>query len=751
MKKVYTLLIWFFITYSIPAISQPGWNLKENSIWPCIMDSALDFTSGSPVKIKSGIQVYWCTGTTDMVSYASVCDPGGNMLFYTDGDSIWNKNNQVMPNGFIQSATSGSSQGLLIVPVLSNPNQYYLFSFEGPLEYVLSYTIIDLTLDHGLGDVVPGKRNIPLDSGLTDAIVATPGNNCDIWLISHDVSDTLFKSYHITTDGLDTAVVQSRVGSFAGFYGFLFTNFAVSPNRQKLAFAGWGLNGSNVSLLDFNAATGEITNPLVLDSFGFFTSFAYGVCFSPDNSKLYTTISDTNNYDFPGGWSEPCIGHIWQYDVSLSSASAIASSGIEIPQQYYYWWGTMISPPLRLGPDGKIYLPADDAYTPPEAELNDTIPYIGCINYPNLSGSACNFQCHAIMVSSPPSALLSSTCAAYTISSTGDTSFYIPGSELLPYALGADYVKPLLGDSAYIRTDTTVCLPLKDSITLHAPPGYFHYTWNDGSTDTVRKVLTPGTYFVHAQTYCHIRVDTFVIKGVDVHFSLGDDTTFCNAPFPYTLHVPVRNAAYSWQDGSKDSIYTVTQSGVYAVVVTNGNCHASDSVRITFINAPQHLGNDTVLCSGQPIQLRLQANVPAGGIVEWSNGTFDSSLWVQDTGSYWIRVTDGPCRFGDTINISMQICDCMFNMPSAFSPNNDGKNDLFRPIIQPDCPVTDYLFTIYNRWGQMVWMSRDPKQGWNGTFNGVPQELGTYEYIIQFNAGTKEKKHFQKGDVALVR
>ncbi|MGN6567264.1 MAG: gliding motility-associated C-terminal domain-containing protein [Flavipsychrobacter sp.] len=744
MRKFYLFVLLFSLMYVNPMFAQPGWNLKENNVWPCIMDSALDFNSGSPVKVKSGIPVYWCSGLTNMVSFASVCDKSGNLLFYSDGDSVWGKNHLTMPNGYITARTSGSSQGLQIVPVLNNPNQYYLFSLDGPLNYVLSYSIIDLSLNHGLGDIVAGKKNIPIDSGLTDAVIATPGNNCDIWLISHDASDTLFKSYHITTDGIDTQVVQSRAGVYASFYSFLFSNMAVSPDRRKLAFAGWGLSANQaVELFDFDANTGKISNTLVLDSNTNYSLFPYGVCFSPDNTKLYFTSSDTGSNFWSTG-IQPYIGYIHQYEINLSSPAAIVSSGVQLSQQFYYFWGTMISPPLRLGPDGKIYLPADDAYCPPEVEPNDTIPYIGCINSPNLKGNACNFQPHAIVVSSPPASALSPSCA------TG-SPLYIPGSELLPYALGADYVKPLIGDSAYVRKDTTICLPLQDSIVLHAPSGYYEYKWNDGNTDSVRKIWNAGTYYVHAQTYCHVQVDTFVINEVNEHFSLGPDTVFCRAPFPYKLAVSLSSGThYLWQDGNTNDYYIVTKSGLYSLTANYAQCKSSDSVQIAFIDGP-HLGNDTAICDGEPVQMLLDANVPEGGIAIWNDGSFDNTLLVKDTGVYWVTMTDGPCQFSDTITVSGQLCDCAIEIPSAFSPNGDGRNDMFRPIIQPGCEIRRYKMEVYNRWGQMIYQSYRPQDGWNGTFNGVPQEIGAYQYIIRFAAGTKENNNFRKGDITLIR
>jgi len=185
--------------------------------------------------------------------------------------------------------------------------------------------------------------------------------------------------------------------------------------------------------------------------------------------------------------------------------------------------------------------------------------------------------------------------------------------------------------------------------------------------------------------------------------------------------------------------------------VSRAGCEDSAAVNIAYVDAKQDLGTDTVICADQPIHLSLQANVPDGATAIWSNGSYNTSLIAEDTGRYWVMVTDGPCIFSDSINVSKQLCECAFNMPSVFSPNGDGKNDLFRPIIQPGCNVSHFILRIFNRWGQMVWMSYSPYEGWDGTFQGVPQEIGDYMYMIELTAGTKGKQTFRKGDVTLVR
>jgi gliding motility-associated-like protein len=97
------------------------------------------------------------------------------------------------------------------------------------------------------------------------------------------------------------------------------------------------------------------------------------------------------------------------------------------------------------------------------------------------------------------------------------------------------------------------------------------------------------------------------------------------------------------------------------------------------------------------------------------------------------------------------MCDCITGMPNAFSPNGDGLNDIFAPFLEPNCPVTGYLFQIFNRWGQLIFSTTTPMTGWNGTFKGQPVEAGNYMFTISYEKGTEHHSYNIKGDVTLIR
>jgi gliding motility-associated-like protein len=158
----------------------------------------------------------------------------------------------------------------------------------------------------------------------------------------------------------------------------------------------------------------------------------------------------------------------------------------------------------------------------------------------------------------------------------------------------------------------------------------------------------------------------------------------------------------------------------------------------------------------------LSANVPAAGVCGgnavtittvntfrtylWNNNANTSSITVSQPGEYSVSVTDANgCAGNDSINI---LPCASFFIPNVFTPNNDGLNDIFKPIITGS--VMQYQLKIYNQWGQLVFQTNDTTEGWNGKVNGKLQEDGVFVWVcsIQF---TGEQLQNKKGSVILVR
>ncbi len=204
--------------------------LKANRVWAFGTNAGLDFNSGGPV----GIQ----TQLSNVEGATAVADPvTGRLLFYSDGWKCWDSTHQVMPNGdslLGNGSTGSTTQGVCIVPVIDSAGKYYLFSlnYQGTIP-ALYYSIVDMSLNSGRGDIVAGRKNIILDnSPLSEGMIAVPGNNCDLWLVVHESQNPVFRAYHITRDGVSDKPVNSNTGKMAGPGAYYVGSLAVSPDRS---------------------------------------------------------------------------------------------------------------------------------------------------------------------------------------------------------------------------------------------------------------------------------------------------------------------------------------------------------------------------------------------------------------------------------------------------------------------------------------------------------------------------------------
>ena len=179
--------------------------------------------------------------------------------------------------------------------------------------------------------------------------------------------------------------------------------------------------------------------------------------------------------------------------------------------------------------------------------------------------------------------------------------------------------------------------------------------------------------------------------------------------------------------------------------VTNACGTDSDTLIVTAKELPNpDLGNDTTFCKGDKIQ--LIASSPASTYL-WQNGYAGPSFTATETGIYWVRVSNICGQVTDSILITMNQCDCDIFMPNAFSPNNDALNDEIGPLTQ--CVFKSFHLRMFNRWGNMVFDSRYSAHRWNGNYQGVPADQGTYFWVIEFETDTQKK--ILKGDFMLMR
>jgi len=342
----------------------PGQELSE---WHFGFGIRMKFDSNPP-SIDFNTQI----GASEGCS--SICDGNGNLLFYSNGISIWNKNNDVMLNGNNLLGGWSSTQSSLIIPKPGFVDSYFVFTTdEQGGTNGLNYSEVNMTLDGGKGAVT--SKNLSLYSPVCEKLTAAyHANDTNIWVVIHGLNDNNFYAYLVSDSGVSLTPVISSIG-VAHLGGFANNNTAgfmkFSPNGEYLGLA--TSVSSDVEIFKFNKATGILSDCVNL---GDSIWGPYGIEFSPDNSKFYVAAFE-----------------LYQFDLSVYIDSAVRMSETVIHPQNSITNEFFTN--LALGPDGKIYAL--------HSSSNNGLR-LGVINAPNNAGAFCNFDSLAISdthISSP--------------------------------------------------------------------------------------------------------------------------------------------------------------------------------------------------------------------------------------------------------------------------------------------------------------------------------------------------------------
>ncbi|AKD56707.1 gliding motility-associated C-terminal domain-containing protein [Spirosoma radiotolerans] len=296
--------------------------------------------------------------------------------------------------------------------------------------------------------------------------------------------------------------------------------------------------------------------------------------------------------------------------------------------------------------------------------------------------------------------------------------------------------------------DTTLCGRQSTLLLDATTPGAFDYRWNDGSTKPTRQVTKPGKYSVTAVTSCKTLTDSLIVDYA-LDFSLGADTTICNGQ-TLTLKVPATTTStYRWQDGSSTNTLTVRQAGQYSIRVTQASCIASDTIQVQYIRPPElELGPDKQLCGAQLFVIKPTV---AEGKFSWTDQISGVERTVSSSGIYRASVQNACATVTDSIVIDYNACDCVLYAPNTFTPNGDGLNDVFLAYGCGDITITS--LAIFNRWGEVVFETKDSPFLWDGNYRGDHCETGVYAWRIQYRLRQQGKviTDQKTGPLSLIR
>lgn len=345
VKQIAKMKHFLILTFSFLSLNVLAQNdLNHTNIWyfggeefnpPLIGEAVgLDFSSGSPQLINDAEMI-------TREGCATICDDNGNLLFYTDGSTIWNANHDTMSNGEGLKGNFSASQSSIIIPKPGDKNIYYVFTvtFEGNADG-MQFSEVDMRLDGGLGMVT--SKNMLLNTPMVEKITAVHhSNKKDIWVIAHKFLSNEFVAYLVTENGINNTPIVSPSGPIHGVIPLdkLAAIGCMKASHNGEWIATTRFSNDTVALHRFDNTSGKVGEYLPLISSNQFYNFrnAYGFEFSPDDSKLYIGT-------YQGG-------QVFQLDMKAGDAKAISNSTSEMGQ-----CGCVTMGSLQLAKDGNIYV-----------------------------------------------------------------------------------------------------------------------------------------------------------------------------------------------------------------------------------------------------------------------------------------------------------------------------------------------------------------------------------------------------------
>ncbi|ACU61218.1 gliding motility-associated C-terminal domain-containing protein [Chitinophaga pinensis] len=301
-----------------------------------------------------------------------------------------------------------------------------------------------------------------------------------------------------------------------------------------------------------------------------------------------------------------------------------------------------------------------------------------------------------------------------------------------------------------VLTDDTELCP-NETVMLNVEPDGGSVLWNTGENTNSIVVSRPGDYTVTVtRDGCVVTDKVTVTLRPDLGIDLGPDREFCNGGRVVIDASHPDAISYLWNDGDTNPVKEITGAGKYVVSVMDRFCSriTMDSVNVTVAGIPDFdLGRDTMLCIGEDLTLRVNAG--AGNTIRWQDGSTAATYKVTTPGTYTVTISNDCGSMSDQIVVRYQPCEAKPEFPTGFTPNGDGHNDIFRPVVRG--PMYDYDLRIYNRWGELIFLSKDQKTGWDGRYKGALVENGTYVWMLSYKKSLGGNTNVVKGEVTAIR
>lgn len=643
---------------------------------------------------------------------STMSDRNGDLMFYTDGQTVWNKNHQPMLNGDNIGGSPASTQSALIVPFPNDETMFYIFTTEAvgnASTYALKYSIVDMKQQYNpssgfLGEVV--EKDQVLFSRSTERITASGlQGGGDVWLVAHEYGTNTFRSYLISERGISNPVLSSAGRIHSEFntgegQGYM----KLSGNLQRLAVA---IQPNIVEIFDFVDSTGRVHNPVTIQVDG---TQVYGLEFSANASKLFVSTTQSGIFEYYIGRDDDddngngSNGSDYEFLGVLPGSDAVSGN----------------IGALQVAPNGQIMVAIEGA------------GHLGAISVNSDRDQQSAFNEQAVDLGGRTSRLglpnfIQSLMEPPTEPSM-DVEQACVNNEVIFSGTGTSDIDEFLW--AIYRIDGAN----RTQISMENPT----------EQETTHTFTQPGQYEITLRVYNECGYDTLMTQNIEVYptpdlSGLPGSLSLCDGGRDVGHELPEGDGyTYLWSGGENptERINTITQQGTYTVTVTNAN-GCSEEAEI-FIGPPFEgldLGEDRYVCRDE--NLRLDAGVNAD-LFEWyvddvltqTDGRRTFQPNTATPGTYTVRVRvqdpiDPTCWVSDEIEVTVSGFDLSYTSVDSDQCDDTQASGEIHLTLDPSFTDGDY---------SIVWMSP------NGELTQFANQLsatglsgGTYSVTVTDN------------------
>lgn len=730
LRFVFVVLLFFSSSQHIKAQIS---NLLFNS---SASITALNFDTPTPT-----ISYLGTAGTVSVEAISHAEDNNGNILFFVISNGVYRPDGTQMPGSVgLFANTSSTEMNICLIP--GETDKYYIIYQETDLCSPLYYSIVDMALAGGTGDVTDLNTLLDADPHAEGMeIVRIPGTD-DYWYLAYRCSTGL-ERYKIDENGISAAeeilAITPPGTAFPGATELDYHNGKVV----------WGFYTANQSVIvDFDPVSGLASNPIIIDGIG-----AYGADFSLDGTKVY--LNDIND--------------LYQYDIATATLTAYPQLNCD---------GNFIATlgQIELGRDGHIYIANfGDCITKIE-DANTTSPIISTmyvdfdltlgvsdhiqsdvLNILGIETTVENVPCYNdasgsitvniisgeapfdIVWSHDPSNtntyLNNLVAGSYTLSITDNNNYTIEETYIITQSEALESEIDITQGLCYGENGSAVL-----NITGGTPP--YNVGWNGIDPNSI----SSGNYTVSISDSngCSIENNFTILEKSSIEVIVTTSNALCFGGFgnvsfeisggtaPYDIDLEGANANF-------------LNAGTYYYTIRDANdCNASGSFSI---DQPEKINISVSFNQADCNEFFANAVIDVDGgtppyTINWFG--YDANYILE--GKYIVEVTDlNECVYSDVFEFVPN--KTSIYVPNAFSPNNDGLNDLFVPVL--DCYSSFEMF-IYDRWGKLIFTTDNNNNTWDGTYKEEKLPQGVYIYEMNV-IGTNLELNKINGHISLIR